>query len=224
MAKVDENGINKASALVVVNGELPSAALLHKLVNQVGSIICTDGAAIDFRKAGFLPDIIVGDLDSLGPELRREFEKECRIVERPSQYATDFEKALDLAAEMGIVQIELVGLKGGRLDHAITNLSIICNYRQRFELQIHDDDGYGLLLHEQRRSIDLKTKVGSIVSLIPLARVTGITTSGLLYPLNEEMLEFGGRNGQSNQAIAENLQISLKGGILLVIVLNQSRD
>jgi thiamine pyrophosphokinase len=59
---------------------------------------------------------------------------------------------------------------------------------------------------------------GQIVSLIPLGKVEGITTKGLKFPLNDETLEIGFREGASNAILQKQFSIEIKNGILLVFV------
>jgi thiamine pyrophosphokinase len=59
---------------------------------------------------------------------------------------------------------------------------------------------------------------GDIVSLIPWgAEVTGISTSGLRWPLREETLHPHKTRGLSNVLLGEEATISLKSGLLLIV-------
>jgi thiamine pyrophosphokinase len=49
-------------------------------------------------------------------------------------------------------------------------------------------------------------------------KVKGIKTKGLLYPLNDEELENGKRDGSSNEAISDTISIEYTSGSLLLMI------
>ena len=64
-------------------------------------------------------------------------------------------------------------------------------------------------------------QVGDLVSLLPLTGdVNGVRTKGLYYALKGEALSFGKPRGVSNVLIAEHAEVSVEGGLLLVIYTN----
>jgi thiamine pyrophosphokinase len=58
--------------------------------------------------------------------------------------------------------------------------------------------------------------LGRLVSLVPFGRVEGITTTGLKFPLRGEPLEWGVREGVSNQSVAEEVVVTIERGELLL--------
>lgn len=69
---------------------------------------------------------------------------------------------------------------------------------------------------------DKKTTINNckhkIVSLIPFAEATEITTKGLQYGLNKEDLIFGKRIGTRNKAIENQIEVSFKSGNLFIFI------
>lgn len=208
------------TALIIVNGELPNKNLLKQLMAKSQVSICTDGAANPLKELDLIPNIIIGDLDSLTEEVHEFFAEHSKIIDRPSQYATDFEKAFDYAEEQGFEKVFLTGLKGGRFDHAFSNLSVLKKYTHKFEIHIFDEDGRGILLDARRqKEVSLNVAKNTTISLLPLPEAQGITTSGLLYPLNNEALIFGEREGQSNMSSQEEVRVKIESGVLLIFYL-----
>ncbi|MCB0329881.1 MAG: thiamine diphosphokinase [Bdellovibrionales bacterium] len=208
--------------LLVVNGELPPAAALRKLRTKSASVVSTDGAAEELFAHQIIPEVIIGDLDSLSPKMRAELECRSKIIEKPSQYATDFEKALDYIEGKGKRRVQIVGLKGKRFDHQLTNVSILLQNASRFDFELYDDDGYGKVISGPDALWRQKLSAGTVVSLLPLNQCAGVTTSGLRYPLNSDTLQFGLRNGQSNVSLGNGeVSIEIQSGTLIVYVLHR---
>lgn len=203
------------TALVVVNSTLPAQSILADCRSRADLVICADGGANRARERDLQPDYIVGDLDSLRDETRCAF-PQAVIVERPSQYATDLEKALTFALEHGVTRVLLVGVTGLRFDHALVNLNIAEKFCDRLEIEIHDDYGLGTFIFARHAPITQKFPafIGQQITLLAFRRAEGITTTGLKYPLYDETLEWAVRDGLSNEALAAEIAISVRNGTL----------
>lgn len=96
------------SALLVLNQEINIPSIFLKLWQNFKLIVCADGGAnrlYDFFKdnesdrAKYLPDYIIGDLDSLKAETKAYYEKAgVVIIKQETQYSTDFTKSVSLIA------------------------------------------------------------------------------------------------------------------------------
>lgn len=92
--------IGADSALIVLNQEITIPRdVFISLWNAYGLKICADGGAnrlYDISPA-LVPDYIVGDLDSLKPDVKQWYEsKGVEVIKQSTQYATDMQKAIDL--------------------------------------------------------------------------------------------------------------------------------
>ena len=67
-------------------------------------------------------------------------------------------------------------------------------------------------------SVNLREPKGSIISLIPISECHGVTTQNLEYPLYGETLYVGEGRGVSNCTLGGETRVSLKDGLLLVVV------
>jgi thiamine pyrophosphokinase len=108
-----------------------------------------------------------------------------------------------------------VGATGGRPDHSLANLSILKKYHKRIRLLFSDPFCDIRIIGSK---IVFEAIVGSLISLMPLDRCQGIQTVGLKYPLDNESLELGRREGTSNVVISSPVQITVKKGYLLLFV------
>ncbi len=199
-------------ALIICNGPLPGKLKLQKLAAQANKIICADGGANRALRRGLQPDVIIGDLDSVTPETRLAFDQ-VRWIHKVDQESTDLEKVLDWALSQGISSATVVGATGRRSDHTLANFSILAKYSGRMRLEFIDSHCRMRIL-EENTILDLK--IGTTLSLLPLGRCEGITTEGLAYPLRDEALELGVREGLSNQVVFTPVRISLRRGKLLL--------
>ena len=124
-------------ALVVANGDPPSAALLAELREGATLVVAADGGARSALALGFTPDIVTGDLDSIGEA--REAIPADRIRPNPDPNATDLEKAVGLCLDEGCDAVDIIGGGGGRADHALANLSVLVRFGRRARVRIVDE-------------------------------------------------------------------------------------
>ncbi|NUN68702.1 MAG: thiamine diphosphokinase [Bacteroidetes bacterium] len=204
------------NALIICNGEMPSLKLITPFLRRKPFIICADGGANRARPYGITPDVIIGDLDSITQRTRQYFAA-VPIVHNPDQYNTDLEKALDHLLSLGITSATVIGATGERSDHTMSNFSILLKYHKRIALQFLDER---CTVEVIRRSVRFRTVPGQQISLVPMGRCGGITTKGLKYPLRNEALEPGVREGLSNEATGTAASVAVKSGALLLFVIH----
>jgi len=199
-------------ALVVCNGEMPSLQLIAPFLKTKPYVICADGGANKIRSFKIIPHCIVGDLDSITQKTRR-FYSSVPIIQLSDQNSTDLEKVLEHLIGLKITSATIVGATGDRPDHMLANFSILLKYHKRLALKFFDD---WCTVEIVQRSIRFKAAVGQQISLIPMGKCSGITTQGLRFPLKNESLELGIREGSSNEAVRAQVSISMKRGSLLL--------
>lgn len=202
--------------LVICNGTPPSRELFQRNLEEADLLIAADGGAHIALRYGHAPDVVTGDLDSYRPEGEEPFE----VVENHDQETNDLEKALALALDRGAAESVIMAATGERVDQTLKNLSVLKRFDSRFRrLLIRDDHGDTFLLP---RRASLRLPEETLVSLFPLSgRVTGITTEGLRYGLEDEALENGVRDGSSNRAAAEEVTIRYESGDLIAFIASE---
>lgn len=175
----------------------------------------------------FVPDVAVGDFDSVDPQVLERFQQRGEIRwerHRPEKNETDTELAFTIALEAGVTDVILMGVTGTRLDHVLSNVHL---------LKAAMDHGVSCQLldaHNRIRLVDrgmvfsMAEDPYPFVSFLPLTmEVKGITLTGFKYPLKDHHLILGQECGLcvSNELAAEEAVLSFDQGLLLVI---EARD
>jgi len=206
-------------AVIFVNGELSDPGAARGILQPDDVLIAADGGARHALKLGVIPTVIIGDFDSLSEaEVRVFTEMGVHILAYPpSKDETDFELALDHAMKSGYRPICIVAGLGGRLDQMLGNIALITN-PECIEADVRLDDGLTEVFCITNKAI-VHGRQGEIVSLIAWGStpVEGVTTDGLVYPLNKETLLPDRTRGISNQMISDTAKISVKRGTLLCV-------
>ncbi len=174
-------------------------------------VICADGGADQARKLGITPDIILGDFDSISRTTKKLFRRVPQIF-LEDQNSTDLEKGLDFCIHRHIAAADIVGATGDRIDHTTGCIGALKKYGKRIEIMAFDAVG---TLQPVVHALHLRTSVGEKISLIPVDRCSGITTTNLRYPLEDDRLALGIREGTSNEATAKRVTIRVRRGTLL---------
>ena len=114
------------TTVILANGEFPYSERTAALLKQADRIICCDGAAERLLAAGIVPDLIVGDMDSLPLPLQERF---AGII-RPDkdQETNDLTKAFKAAVDPLPEAIHILGATGKREDHTMANVSLLADY------------------------------------------------------------------------------------------------
>lgn len=207
-------------ALVFINGEISDLNAIRAEMRGDDLLVAADGGARYVLALDRLPDLLVGDLDSVDPaELGQMEAAGVTILRSPvHKDETDLELAIDAAIEAGADEVVLVGATGGRLDQTLANLLILAQRDWGATLQILDGEQRALLIRAPA-TLEIAGEPGTLVSAIPLsAEVTGITYTGLVYPLTNHTLTLGSTRGVSNELAAPSARIDVASGLLLLIV------
>ncbi len=202
-----------AGALLVLDGELPSKQFIHNLRPDHQLLIAADGAALRLHAIEIIPDIVIGDMDSMGTDHALFQSESVMLVHKPDQESNDFEKGLQWILEQNLGAVTILGIGGGMLDHTLNNFSILAKYATDLTLTIRDERSTGVVVIDQ---FALSTNPGERISLIPLPK-TNLTTTGLEWELEEEDLQFAVREGASNRTTGTQVQLTIHSGIVLVL-------
>ncbi len=204
------------TVMIFANGDLQNPAKIKQMATQAKQIIAADGGLVHVQALGLVPNLLIGDLDSVTPEQVRWAEEQGAEVRRfsPDKDETDLELALMAAAETGTSRILIVAALGGRLDQTLSNIFLL-NLPALANMDVRIDDGQQEVILV-RESIDLIGQEGELVSLLPLSPIVrGITTTGLKYPLEDASMIFYHSRGISNQMTGDKARIEFQSGILI---------
>jgi len=203
-------------ALIIANGASCSFELLGQLLEWSPIVVVLDNAIDRVLQLNIKIDVLLGDFDDdFNPEIYKEKQFPLEIVHTPNQDKTDLEKAFDYLIEKGHKAVNVVWATGKRTDHTITNITNIVSYRNKLKIVILDDHSKVFLLPNKFEKWYTKN---TPISLIPIGKVSGITTQNLYYPLNNDELTIGYRTGSSNHVTQDGIvKIEYSDGDLLLM-------
>jgi thiamine pyrophosphokinase len=204
--------------LVFAGGVLPSLEAVRRLPVSGDGIVCADGGARHALALGLIPDVVIGDLDSLQPPERlRLLAGHVEIRQRPrDKDETDLELALNCALERDPAAIVIVGALGGRLDHTLGNIALLGDARLEGRSCCLDDGIERVFLC--RDTTEIHGERGDLVSLVPWGvPVLGVRTEGLRWPLNDESLLPERSRGISNEMLGDTARVLIGSGWMLIV-------
>lgn len=198
--------------IIVCSGTISDYEKTKHIIKPSDYIICADGGYDHAMKMGIVPNVLIGDMDSIKSDKLID-----NVIKHPVRKDdTDSELAVKYAINMGCDEIIMIGCIGTRLDHTITNIFLL--------KQILESGIKGVVIDENNEiyMIDKYIKIcgntGDIVSVIPVSgNIEGLTETGLSYCAKNTKLLFGTSLGVSNYMIGEECEITIKGGLALVI-------
>ena len=206
--------------LIVANGTIEPEVNLSIRAKQADFLIAVDGGADHCVAAGVMPDIVIGDLDSISLYvLNRLKQAEIKILSYPVEKDfTDLELALQYAVNQPEGEIMIIGGIGTRWDMSLANLTLLgADFLENRVIRMIGGNQEAVLVRSGRQ-ITIYGNIGNIVSLIPLCSdAKGVTTQGLRYPLDNETLFFAATRGISNQLRSKKATVYLHSGLLLCI-------
>ena len=205
-------------AVIVANAPDLDAAPYTAQIRAADLLIAADGGALPLMRLGVPPRLVIGDLDSLDAASQSILQAQGVELRRSprAKDETDLELALLHAAAASADPIDILGALGGRWDHTLANVALLAlpELRGRRVRLLADDQE--LFLVRDVATIDGRR--GDTVSLLPLTPVAhGVTTHGMLYPLDDATLRFERARGISNVLLEPPGRVSLRDGLLLVV-------
>ena len=187
--------------LILANGDFPRTQGAIDLLDSDLSLICCDGAANKCHKAGYQPNVIIGDIDSLDDELKEVFQD--RIIRVENQNSNDLSKALNWASENQIKSVIIMGADGGDDDHYLGNLFLILENKYNFQIKIITNNGQFDLVNDGIFPSIPKQKI----SIFCLNKEAKISSEGLRYELKD--YSFTNLYGATlNESLSDSFKIS----------------
>ena len=170
--------MKKVDAIILANGDYPSADVPVQLLKEAPYVVCCDGGANEYIEKGYTPDIIIGDGDSLSEENRRLYAD--LIHHNPDQETNDQTKAIQFLLSQGKKRIAIVGATGKREDHTIGNISLLMEYmRMGVEVCMYTD--YGVFVPCKDTCV-FECRPGQQVSIFNFT-AKALKSKGLAYPI-----------------------------------------
>jgi len=187
-------------------------------------IVAVDGGANILYKESILPDLIIGDMDSIQSEVLDFYQDKAEIVTYPKEKdATDTELALQYCLQKKIAKIVIYTTTCGRFDQLFGLISLLFLARD-FSIPVFlENDDFEVFLANKKQT--LSGKVGQIISLIPLSeKIENISSEGLKYNLHQEQLLRNTTRGISNVFSENKAFISFDRGDLLIVMMPETEQ
>lgn len=210
------------TTIIVANGEVPDSELSLSILNdKKRRIICCDGALHKLLSINVVPDVVVGDGDSMDAEILQRKTgvfsfcrdaKLCVITEdhqipyyqdRSEEY-NDLQKALKYCLSKGYNNnILLMGCAGLREDHFIANLSIMAMYSEDKCIRMLTEHGDFSVI---KRAELIPSFPGMQVSIFPGHPQQKFWCTGLKYPVNDRVFKWLWE-GSLNEAVEDSFVV-----------------
>jgi len=205
------------SIALVANGEILLDHKIHPLLKNHAIIIAVDGGLKHCDRMGITPNMIVGDLDSVTPELLEKYRLVPLHRYPIKKDETDIELAVKEALKLNPSSVTLFGVLGKRTDHTLSNLFLASRYPDLMKIQTEWETIF--FVNRQRF---ITCFPGQVVSIFPLGSPTqGVTTQGLEWDVKDAVFDQNFMS-QSNVCLSDEFKISLKEGTLMCSLLLNS--
>lgn len=196
--------------VILANGRFPETSRGRKILKSAGVVICCDGAADKLIAFGMDPDVIIGDLDSLSPQVREQYAS--ILIHSGDQESNDLTKAVHYCVEQGYPSVTILGATGLREDHTLGNISLMVEYAPRIGVRIISDHGIFFLV---RSGEVVNTVPGEKISLFSIDNRIRVSSSGLKYPLRDLQLS-NWYTASLNEATGERFSVRFESPLPLI--------
>ncbi len=190
----------RKNVVIICDGAFPKNEFPRYIIRNADFIICCDGALRKFLRncrsifgEDRLPDLVIGDMDSLPASMIRRYEE--IIVKVDEQEHNDQTKAFRWAVEnlTDIGNIYIIGATGGREDHTIGNMSLLMEYTRMYDLEgmgieveMITDNGSAFAVTD---TFEMDCGSGRKVSIFSPDNSLRIHSEGLEWPLDDVVFD-----------------------------------
>ena len=216
-----------SNVLVVANGIFPSKGEIAELFKLDYTIVCCDGAVDKLVKAGYTPDIIIGDLDSISMNNKTKYKD--ILIHVNKQDNNDLEKALSWLDDKNIKFATILGADGGRDDHALGNLLLLLEKKFSYNIEMQTESGIFTVINTNLIKKDktgnyiknIKSNKNQSISLFCTNRDAIFSSEGLKYEL--ENFRFTKLHSASlNSAVSDSFSIACNQTNILMLVYREN--
>ena len=204
-------------AAIFLNGAPDPPDLLRSVAGRADLVVAADGGARYALDAGVVPDLIVGDMDSLR-ETREIEERGVSLELHPVRKdKMDGHLAVLAVRDRGATVVDLLCAAGGRFSalFAVPHI-LLAAERSGIRATMVADWGRAFVLEGGSRTVAGDPR--DSVSVFPITgSASGVTLEGFGYPLENARLQMGDTLGFHNELAGRAASVSVQQGALLVI-------
>ena len=172
----------KKNVSVILNGQMPTDDAIINQITNSDYIIAVDGSANKLFDLEIIPDVIIGDLDSL----QHINNKNIELVKTPNQNKTDFRKTLEWCIEKNILNISIFGISGESEDHFLGNYYTLSDFGEKISWKAFTDFSVISPCVGNKKFESFK---GQKVSLFCMKGSSTVNSENLEYPLQSYHLK-----------------------------------
>ena len=172
----------KKNVSVILNGQMPTDYAIINQITNSDYIIAVDGSANKLFDLEIIPDVIIGDLDSL----QHINNKNIELVKTPNQNKTDFRKTLEWCIEKNILNISIFGISGESEDHFLGNYYTLSDFGEKISWKAFTDFSVISPCMGNKKFESFK---GQKVSLFCMKGSSTVNSENLEYPLQSYHLK-----------------------------------
>ena len=178
-------------------------------------VIAADSGYHNAIALGEKPAILLGDMDSIKES---ELPKDIEILQVPAEKDfTDTQLAVDTAIKQGAREIVIIGGLDGRLDHTLSNLSILEDLNKK-GIFVHITNGYNRVRFIDSTSTLIPKSGFKYIGLLCLTeKAKGVSVEGCKYPLKNAKLDRSFQFAVSNEIVGNCALISVRKGSLYIV-------
>ena len=182
-------------------------------------VIAADSGYRNAKKMGVVPNLLLGDFDSLNQS--EKLPEDLEILQVPAEKDdTDTQLAVRVALERGAKQLVIIGGLDGRLDHTLSNLAILEDLASRHISAIITNGQNRVRFIRDSGVILMRDgfRYFSILAADPV--VKGVSVDGCKYPLKKAKLLRTNQYAVSNEIVGNCALIEIKKGGAWVVESN----
>ena len=213
--------------VIFLNGEYKySQEFMDKLVSENAVCFYADGGANFAFKYGKMPEVIIGDLDSIEKKVLEYYKSKNILIKKfpKDKDFTDFELILKEINKISenedfVEKIFVVGGLGKRIDMTLSNLFIMEKYKNLVFLQENEEIFYA------EKSFVLKNKKKYEFSIIPISeKVEKLTLKGFKFETDKIDVKRESSRLVSNVILENEASVEFENGKLIIILKNNNRN
>jgi thiamine pyrophosphokinase len=166
----------KKNVSVILNGQMPTDSTIINQITNSEYVIAVDGSANKLFDLEIIPNVIIGDIDSL----QNINNKNIELVETPDQNKTDFRKTLEWCIKKNILNISIFGISGESEDHFLGNYYTLSDFGEKISWKAFTDFSVISPCVGKKKFESFK---GQKVSLFCMKGNSTVNSENLKYPL-----------------------------------------
>jgi len=200
---------------IIGNGEDWNEKKIKEYCKSSDFIIAADNGLSILDELSIIPDLIIGDLDSVSENILEKYNN-IPLEKYPKEKdLTDSEISLQKAISLKPKKISLLAMTGSYFDHSLANIiNLFRNYEPNIEIEVITHNAIIFPITSKKEFSGLE---GRRFSLFPIGKVSGISITGAKYHLKNFDFKITDYS-ISNVIIKNRFSIEIKDGFLLFVL------